>query len=113
MARRTRSNARWCAGYRQGDYADLLIVATPEAIEEFGCTDPVTVEDLQSQAKLYGAWAWGDVYGYIVERVFVDPEDDEVYVTEELDSCWGFYGSDFDWSGLEEAAMSAVPELVS
>jgi hypothetical protein len=104
----------YCAdscGHSQGDRAEVLVVATPEAIEEFGCTE-VTDDDLAEQVKLYGAWAWGDVYGYVIERVqFEDDSGDNVVVgVEEIDSCWGFYGSDFDWSGLEDAAMEACPD---
>jgi hypothetical protein len=45
------------------------------------------VEDLlRSEAKIWGAYVSGDVYGYMV----LD-DDGEV-----LDSCWGFYG-DYDY----------------
>jgi hypothetical protein len=104
---------RSSSGYSQGDYAELLIVATPDACKEFGL-DAVDPDMLEQQAKLYDAWAWGDVYGYIIERPDVcagNPDDEDERIWEELDSCWGFYGKDFDWSGLEEAAMSACPAL--
>lgn len=103
-------------GYCQGDWADVLVIAAPEAIEKFGCTE-VSDADLQATADLYGSWAWGDVYGYIVEREVPDPdpEADEYREREweeiEDGSCWGFYGSDFDKSGLEDAALECVPEL--
>jgi len=32
------------------------------------------------------------------------------YIAEEIDSCWGYYGSDHDKSGLAEAALSALPD---
>ncbi len=111
-------------GYSQGDWAELLIVATPEAQKALR-SQPADMddetwattlaEDMEGQAKLYHAWAFGDVFGYVVERVTMVPpddfEDDPEYFeeqVEELDSCWGFYGADFAWSGLEEAAMSAA-----
>lgn len=93
-------------GYSQGHWCEVLVVATPEAVEQFGCKQ-VTPEDLQSTIDLYGAWAWGDVYGFIVERVERDEDGDEIEAVE-LDSCWGFYGTDFDESGMEEAAMSSA-----
>ena len=93
-------------GYCQGDWVEVLVVATPEAVEQFGCKQ-VTPEDLQATIDLYGAWAWGDVYGFIVERVEYAEDGDEIEAVE-LDSCWGFYGTDFDESGLEEAAMSSA-----
>lgn len=92
-------------GYSQGDYVELLIVATPEAQKEFGWkakrSKAKMVSDMEAQAKLYGYWAWGDCYGYIVERR--DSEDD----WQEIDSCWGYYGP-ADESGLEESALDAI-----
>lgn len=99
-------------GYCQGDWAKVLIVATPEAMDEFGWTpeqradEAFVKQQLESQAKLYDAWAWGDVYGYIVERVTEDEDGEEE--VEELDSCWSFFGDDFEWSGLDDAAFEAA-----
>lgn len=85
------------SGYSQGDYAELLIVASPEWAEKTGATITAP-EQLQPSADLYAAWAFGDIYGYIVE----DPEG------EEIDSCWGYYGADFNKSGLIDAATGAI-----
>lgn len=108
-------------GYSQGDWAEVLVVATPDEIKRFGCTEPPAPEDLRSTAELYGAWAWGDVCGHIVERwvpaADAEPEDFDPEFDEgewvELDdgACWGFYGTDFDKSGLEESALSCLPAL--
>lgn len=94
-------------GYCQGDYTELLIVATPEAQAELR-SQPADMDDetwakmlnadMEGQRDLYGAWAWGNVYGYVVEDAN----------GEEIDSCWGYYGSEFDESGLEEAALDAA-----
>lgn len=100
-------------GYSQGDYAELLIVATPEAASQFGWKAKRPMEavkaDMEAQAALYSAWAWGDVYGYIVERAPHDPEErEDSDAWEEIDSCWGFYGDDPDQSGLAEQALDAI-----
>ena len=96
-------------GYCQGDWAKVLVVATPEAQAEFGCKE-VTEQDLEATADLYGYWAWGDVYGYTLWAPELD-EDGEVEDWVQLDgSCWGFYGPDHDKSGLEEAALSDLPD---
>lgn len=93
-------------GYCQGDWARLFIVATPAAQEQLrsqpeGMSDEEWAkalrEDMEQQAKLYGHWAWGNVYGYEVEA----PDGTE------LDSCWGYYGDPHE-SGLEEAAIEAI-----
>ncbi len=44
-------------------------------------------EILEHEVSIYNEWANGEVYGF---KVF-DPEG------EEIDSCWGFYGSDRDY----------------
>lgn len=109
-------------GYCQGDYAEVFILATPEAQQEIrGQTGLLGGHDahvrawwdkqLQGTADLYTAWAWGDVYGYVIEYAVYD-EDGEIEDWVEIDhgSCWGFYGSEHDESGLEEAALDAVPD---
>lgn len=108
-------------GYSQGDYTEILIVATPEAqaairpqpADMDDATWAKTLdEDMNAQADLYGAWAWGDVYGFTVEkRVRLPDEDaDDEAEWEEVEdgSCWGFYGDDFAKSGLDEAAIDAA-----
>lgn len=111
-------------GHCQGDWAEILVVATPEACEEFGLEKPMlgvgpdahitTYWDdrLESTADLWGYWAWGDVYGYIIEAPVYD-EDGEIVDWVDAcqhNSCWGFYGDDHHESGLEEQALDAVPD---
>jgi hypothetical protein len=110
-------------GYSQRDWAELLVVATPEARKAFGFNDPPAAgqhaahvyawwqQQLAGTADLWSAWAWGDVYGYVVEYAVYD-EDGEIRDWQEVDggSCWGFYGDDFDKSGLSEAALECVPD---
>lgn len=95
-------------GYSQGDWTSLLLVAKPEAVAKLGITDPAGA--LEAQAKLYDAWAWGDCYGYIVEKPLEVDEDGDVLEWEEIASCWGYYGSDHDESGLAEAAWEVLPD---
>jgi hypothetical protein len=100
-------------GYCQGDWSDVLVVATPQAQKEFGCTE-VTPDDLENTAKLYGWWVFGDTYGYVIERPIEVDEDGDVTEWEEIEhgSCWGYYGPDHDKSGLTEAALECAPEEV-
>lgn len=105
-------------GYSQGDWAELLVIGTPDCVRKFGLDttgwDAARWEkELRLTADLYSAWAWGDVYGYIVEKRadFLEPDDDPDDFEdswEEIDACWGYYGRDFAESGLEGAAMEVV-----
>jgi hypothetical protein len=98
-------------GYSQGDWANLLILATPKCVEVRG-GDIADVDEasLQAAADLYGYWAWGNVYGYTLHAPVYD-EAGEVEDWVQLDdSCWGYYGPDHAESGLEENALSALPD---
>ena len=102
-------------GYCQGDWAEVLVVAPPEVVERFGIVTPITDEVLEGTGDVYGWWAWGDVYGYVIEQRAPDTPDDadeDEIEWIEIDSCWGYYGPDHDKSGLEEAALAAIPEKV-
>lgn len=89
-------------GYSQGDWAEGLSVATPEWVKQTGAPKSSHESQCRAAGKLWGAWAWGDVYGYVI----ADSHDDNI------ESCWGFYGSDFVESGLEEAATEAADSLI-
>ena len=94
---------QYSRGYCQGDVAEVLVVATPEEIEKgWGKDYDIDPSVLTGQIDLYGAWAWGNCWGYVV----TDPK-----TGKELDSCWGYYG-DHDDSGLEEAATTAVDGII-
>lgn len=81
-------------GYSQGDYAEVLAVATPEFQEMCGNgADFDWIESLKGSVQLFEDWAFGNVYGYTVTK---DGED--------VDSCWGFFGDyDAPYSALSEA----------
>lgn len=86
-------------GYCQGAYAEVLAVATPEWIEKVGAPADSLKRQCEYAIKLYGYWAWGDVYGYVIDG--------------DGDSCWGFYGDDHEKSGLLEQARSAVDYAIA
>lgn len=54
-------------------------------------------EALEAERKEYRAWAEGDVYGYVLERIDADGD-----VVEELEAVWGFIGHEY----AEEEARS-------
>lgn len=86
----------------QGDYAEVLAVATPEWAERVGAPASSHEAQLQDAITLYRAYACGDVYGYEVTRPC-----SECCSPRYLDSCWGYYGNPED-SGLLESARADI-----
>lgn len=82
-------------GCSQGDYAEVLAVATPKFVKACGNGSNYDwIPSLEQSIKLFGYWAFGDVYGYTID---------------ELDnSCWGFYGDYPEYGGAIAAAKSAI-----
>lgn len=93
------------------DMSDSFIVRNWRALCKIFDQSPDAAKERKSDyeyeriadAKLWGAWAWGDVYGFVIESA-----DGTELPGDCLDSCWGFYGDDFNWSGLAEAAAESL-----
>lgn len=104
-------------GYSQGDWADVFILPTPSFYSLTGI-DPKKhkKEDLKSTFDLFENWAFGDVYGFIVEekkefiKTYQDGSTESGHDWEFIDSCFGFYGSDWEENGMIEAIQSEVQE---
>lgn len=86
-------------GHCQGDYVDALAVWLPAFGKENrpDATPEEIARELQDAVDLFGAWAWGDCYGYAVT---------DTVTGDEVGSCWGYYGNDHEASGLLEAAKA-------
>lgn len=50
---------------------------------------------LETEVETYSAYLEGDVWGFIISLYVVDDSEDGYTVTEELESCWGFYGFEY------------------
>lgn len=119
-------------GYSQGDWAALLIVAHPDAVKSWGFHSIAAYRkacpnDLDGAANTYGAFAWGDVVGYVAEVIDSDEWeaeglDPETVTASELnalrgcgesDSCWGFYPEDRDAWPFEKMYAYAIGEAES
>lgn len=98
-------------GYSQGDYADVLIILTPEWFKKTWANPKDAKEILDGTKKLFNAWAWWDVYGFtLIEHKPLYTEDNVLSIVtddEVLESCWGFYGED----SIEEDIPSNLPEF--
>lgn len=58
-------------------------------------------EVLEGEVEVYDQYLTGDVYGCSLYEADI-PEDDSEPDWEEIDSCWGFYGSDILENGIED-----------
>ena len=85
-------------GYSQGDSALVFVAALPSWVEKVGAPPETLADQCKAACDLWSAWAWGDVYGFVLN----DPKGNEV------DSCWGYYGDDYRESGLLEAAEESA-----
>lgn len=105
-------------GYSQSDWAELLLVYTPAHALACGIKFPrsakakaAAVKSLEADAKLWGNWAWGNVYGAVIDA-WEGGESDGRLVEHAIESCWGFYG-DPDESGLADFAESTIDAIRS
>lgn len=95
-------------GYSQGDYAKILIVLSVEYIDKVGLKEEYYGDALEDASKLFDNWAWGDVYGFTIEKedhfLRVYPDGREAFDSEWVmeDTCGGFYGRNHRESGLLE-----------
>lgn len=88
-------------GYSQGDSTLLLAVGLPAWVEKVGAPAESVPAQLVNACELHGQWQWGDVYG-------VASIEDENGEEIPHGSCWGFYGSDHEKSGLLDHARNAI-----
>lgn len=105
-------------GYSKGDATRVFVALTPATIKVWG-NSPAWVKEhgaksAEATADLYAAWAFGDIYGYEILEVIPGDEDEDGEEREDDtgESCWGYYGTDHEKSGLLEAARDAVAFLV-
>jgi hypothetical protein len=85
-------------GCSQGDCALVFVAALPQWVEKVGAAPETLADQCKAACDLWSAWAWGDVFGFVVN----DPKG------EEVDSCWGYYGDDHRKSGLLETAEESA-----
>ena len=90
--------------YSQGDYADVLIVLSPEYIERSWIIPKNYNDILTSTKTLFDAYIWWDMYGFTLtehkplfqsDGTLSDMIDDDI-----IDSCWWFYGDDHETNGI-------------
>ena len=88
-------------GYSQGNSTLLLAIGLPSWIEKVGAPAESIPSQLENACELHGQWQWGDVYGV----ASIEDENGEEIPDG---SCWGFYGSNHEKSGLLDHARNAI-----
>lgn len=126
------------SGCSQGDYAEVLVVWTKEWMGKVGINHTMltlsNIElDQKNTVKLYGAWVWGNVYGWAITRSTEEQrrqwaQNTYCFMAEAggipcfywsphagpgdvVESCWGYYGTDHEESGLLPEARAMVELL--
>jgi hypothetical protein len=93
-------------GYCQGDWAEVLAVATPKFQNACGNTEGFwdNPDALAPSIELFGDWCFGNVYGYRVENE----------KGQTVDNCWGFFGDyDAEYGALSEAREFTLERIES
>lgn len=94
----------------KGRRYDGIAVVRRDAWEQAmgaGYDGPITPAQLAAEeVKEYDAWARGEVHGYIITAA--DDHATEIDDGEEIDSCWGFIGS--DEYAMAEGIMAVLGE---
>lgn len=97
----------WVTGADEDDSVDGYIYVTREqAAKAYGIdewtpeTEQRVMTYLQGEVEIYDKWMQGDVYGFICEELYEGDDPDSGWV--EIDSCWGFCGSDPDTNGMKD-----------
>ena len=59
------------------------------------------IDILEAEIEVYDQWGRGDVYGFVLSKKCscneCNHEHDDV-----IDSCWGFYGTDWEYNGMTD-----------
>lgn len=95
--RTTPFNSRWDSG----QLGFIYIKLDNEEIVENKYTKEQIVNYLNSEVKLLDYYVSGDIYEF-----FIYDNDDNLYIP--IDSCSGFYGTDFETNGLYETAREFI-----
>lgn len=82
-----------------------IYITHEDIIKEYGEITEENIEKakrvLEGEVETYSQYLEGDIYGYILEEKELCEHCGHMEY-EDIDSCWGFYGSDFNNNGLFE-----------
>lgn len=89
-------------GYCQGDVINALSIITPEFLNKTGVSIKDSDAIFSDNKHIFDCYMWGDIYGFQVEKLvsFIDEDGENGDYWKEVDSCWGFYGSNPKENGI-------------
>lgn len=97
-------SCRWDSGQVGWIYVERRRIREEYSVKRIGKQLKARIEDyLRNEVKTYAQYLEGDVYGFIIE----DKE-----TGNQIDSCWGFYGTDYLENGMAEYVGDEYLELL-
>jgi hypothetical protein len=118
----TRYLHMWCGTTADGSHSTrdglVLVFDTPDWRSHVGLTDDHLPANLSGELAEWRAYFDGEIYGVTVERhrtgavTWDDGTPDSIETWEPVESCWGFFGSEYAESEarrmLDEASAPAT-----
>lgn len=89
----------------------IIYISKKKALEEYSwkrltkSNRTKLISYLVAEVELYDQFLTGDCYGYNIHKLNEDDENDEDY---EVDSCWGFFGHNWEENGLFDHAKPSI-----
>lgn len=71
-----------------------IIYVSRDKINAEKISDNQALQNLKAEIELYNQYLNGEVYGFILR---------DNNTEEEIDSCWGFFGDDYNTNGIRES----------
>ena len=84
-----------------------MVFTTEELLKDTGLTHMTkneVIDQMKAEVNVYSSWCNGECYGFRLSKVS-DCDKCNQTVEQEIDSCYGFYGSNHETSGLYDAVL--------
>jgi len=105
-------NDRWDSGQ-----VGWIVTTKEAAIKEIGYTEADWRERslalMEAEVALYDRYLTGDTYGFTLYEADPPEQDEDAPDWNEIDSCWGFYGSDIFANGIADDIGNGFDEAVT
>jgi len=112
LAEAERCHQLWVREFHSSGHVLYLAHVTPEMANKIGVRLEHVGCAMDSEIATFRMWCDGDVYGYVIEEFEKSCACADCDTGEwvEVDSCWGFYGSDPFENGMSEHVPDELHE---